>query len=106
MTRSVLQRRGSAAPKKKSHIEAGAQAAPLELRFVEGRGELIAAAREAIAAGARTIRIEPAEAAAEFISALAAKPRSGLRFVSTAKPYRNRPSTRRASRRKYPLMWS
>jgi hypothetical protein len=93
MTRSVLQRRGSAAPKKESPGKAGAQVAPLELGFVEGRTELIAAVREAIATGARTIRIEPAEAAAEFISALAVKPRSGLRFVSTAQPDRNRPSS-------------
>src|SRR5437763_9304936 len=57
--------------------------APLELRFVENEDELLSAARNGIAAGARRIRIEPPEAATAFISALAPDANSGLQFLSS-----------------------
>ena len=58
--------------------------APLELRFVKNQDELLSAARNGIAAGARRIRIEPPEAATAFISALAPDANSGLQFLSSA----------------------
>lgn len=57
---------------------------PLELRFIENEVDLLNATRAAVAAGARRIRIEPAEAASRFISALDAEAKSGLKFLASA----------------------
>lgn len=56
---------------------------PLELRFAETPAELIDMARSAIANGARTIRIEPEAAAAEFLHALGPGLGPNLRFTTT-----------------------